>query len=163
MGDVKFDGKVAIVTGAGGGLGRSHALSLASMGVKVVFNDLGGTMDGSGSGSAMADKVVDEIKAAGGEAGCSGMLIGSVGAISADRWNAHPYRNSTPWRNPWRRFEKRNWRSPTLSAGEVRPTDRRGSNPSRMPGPSGGLLPLPARARRCCAGWQAQTGTGVAY
>ena len=68
MGDVRFDGRVAIITGAGGGLGRSHALMLASRGCKVVVNDLGGTLDGSGKGSAMADKVVDEIKAAGGEA-----------------------------------------------------------------------------------------------
>ncbi|MEX2390472.1 MAG: SDR family oxidoreductase [Dehalococcoidia bacterium] len=60
---------MAIVTGAGGGLGRSHAMLLASRGAKVVVNDLGGSRDGSGSGSAnMADQVVDEIKAAGGEA-----------------------------------------------------------------------------------------------
>ena len=63
-----LDGKVAIVTGAGGGLGREHALALAAEGAAVVVNDLGGARDGTGAGSAMADKVVDEIKAAGGEA-----------------------------------------------------------------------------------------------
>jgi len=59
---------VAIVTGAGGGLGKSHALLLASRGAKVVVNDLGGARDGTGAGTAMADQVVNEIKAAGGEA-----------------------------------------------------------------------------------------------
>ncbi len=68
MADIRFDNRVAIVTGAGGGLGRSHALLLASRGAKVVVNDLGGSFDGTGSGHNMADKVVDEIKAAGGEA-----------------------------------------------------------------------------------------------
>lgn len=68
MADIRFDGKVAVVTGAGGGLGRTHALLLASRGAKIVVNDLGGAADGSGSGSAMADQVVEEIKAAGGEA-----------------------------------------------------------------------------------------------
>jgi NAD(P)-dependent dehydrogenase (short-subunit alcohol dehydrogenase family) len=69
LSEVRFDGRVAIVTGAGGGLGRSHALLLASRGAKVVVNDLGGARDGTGGGSAnMADQVVDEIKAAGGEA-----------------------------------------------------------------------------------------------
>ena len=63
-----LDGKVAIVTGAGGGLGREHALLLASEGAAVVVNDLGGDRTGGGKGSSMADKVVDEIKAAGGEA-----------------------------------------------------------------------------------------------
>jgi NAD(P)-dependent dehydrogenase (short-subunit alcohol dehydrogenase family)/acyl dehydratase/putative sterol carrier protein len=63
-----FDGKVAIVTGAGGGLGRSHALCFAREGARVVVNDLGGSRDGSGTGSAMADEVVAEIRAAGGEA-----------------------------------------------------------------------------------------------
>lgn len=63
-----LEGKVAVVTGAGGGLGREHALALAREGAKVVVNDLGGARDGTGAGSAMADKVVEEIKAAGGEA-----------------------------------------------------------------------------------------------
>lgn len=62
-----FDGKVVIVTGAGGGLGRCHALQFAERGAKVVVNDLGGGVHGGGS-SDMADSVVDEIKAAGGEA-----------------------------------------------------------------------------------------------
>ena len=63
-----LDGKVAIVTGAGGGLGREHALLLAQEGAAIVVNDLGGARDGTGAGSAMADQVVDEIKLAGGEA-----------------------------------------------------------------------------------------------
>jgi NAD(P)-dependent dehydrogenase (short-subunit alcohol dehydrogenase family) len=69
LSEVRFDGRVAIVTGAGGGLGRAHALLLASRGAKVVVNDLGGARDGTGAGAkTMADHVVDEIKAAGGEA-----------------------------------------------------------------------------------------------
>ncbi len=63
-----LDGKVAIVTGAGGGLGREHALLLAKEGAAVVVNDLGGARDGEGSGSAMADGVVKEITEAGGQA-----------------------------------------------------------------------------------------------
>jgi NAD(P)-dependent dehydrogenase (short-subunit alcohol dehydrogenase family) len=62
------EGRVAVVTGAGGGLGREHALLLASRGARVVVNDLGGTRDGTGAGSDMADSVVAEITDAGGEA-----------------------------------------------------------------------------------------------
>ncbi len=68
MSSLRFDNKVAIITGAGGGLGRSHALLLGSRGAKVVVNDLGGTATGGGKSSAAADKVVEEIKAAGGTA-----------------------------------------------------------------------------------------------
>lgn len=65
---IRFDNRVAVITGAGGGLGRAHALLLAARGAKVVVNDLGGTLNGVGGDSAAADKVVAEIKAAGGEA-----------------------------------------------------------------------------------------------
>ena len=63
-----LEGKVAIVSGAGGGLGRQHALLLAKEGAAVIVNDLGGDRAGGGKGTSMADEVVDEIKAAGGEA-----------------------------------------------------------------------------------------------
>ncbi|MCS5619091.1 MAG: SDR family NAD(P)-dependent oxidoreductase [Myxococcota bacterium] len=63
-----LDGKVAIITGAGGGIGREHALAMAKEGAAIVVNDLGGARDGEGSSSAMADGVVDEIKGLGGEA-----------------------------------------------------------------------------------------------
>ena len=68
MSQIKFDGRVAIVTGAGAGLGKTYALELAKRGAKVVVNDLGGARDGSGASHNAADVVVDEIKKAGGQA-----------------------------------------------------------------------------------------------
>ena len=68
MADLGYDGKVAVITGAGGGLGRSHALELAKRGALIIVNDLGGSVDGQGGSHTAAQQVVDEITAAGGEA-----------------------------------------------------------------------------------------------
>ncbi|HUO93289.1 MAG TPA: SDR family oxidoreductase [Rhizomicrobium sp.] len=72
---IRFDGKVVIVTGAGGGLGRAHALEFARRGAKVVVNDLGGSVDGTGGNSEAAEKVVAEIKQAGGTAIANGASV----------------------------------------------------------------------------------------
>ncbi|RZJ04314.1 MAG: SDR family NAD(P)-dependent oxidoreductase [Brevundimonas sp.] len=80
---MKFDGRVAIVTGAGGGLGREHALALAKRGAKVVVNDLGGARDGSGGSSTAAEAVVAEIVAAGGEAIANAASVTDYAAVQA--------------------------------------------------------------------------------
>lgn len=87
-----FSGRVAIVTGAGGGLGREHALALAKRGAKVVVNDLGGARDGSGGSASAAQAVVDEIVAAGGEAIANSASVTDFAAVQAmvqdamDKW-----------------------------------------------------------------------------
>jgi NAD(P)-dependent dehydrogenase (short-subunit alcohol dehydrogenase family) len=91
---IRFDGKVAIVTGAGGGLGRAHALALAARGAKVVVNDLGVARDGSGGSHSPAEAVVAEIEAAGGEAMANGASVTDFEAVKAmvaeatDRWGS---------------------------------------------------------------------------
>ena len=89
---ISFEGKVAIVTGAGGGLGRSHALALAQRGAKVVINDLGGAADGTGGSSEAAKAVVAEIEALGGEAVANGANVAKYDEVEAmvqqalDQW-----------------------------------------------------------------------------
>lgn len=80
---ISFENRVAIVTGAGNGLGRSHALALAARGAKVVVNDLGGARDGTSSSPEAAQKVVDEIIAAGGEAMANGASVTDFEAVKA--------------------------------------------------------------------------------
>jgi NAD(P)-dependent dehydrogenase (short-subunit alcohol dehydrogenase family) len=77
MSDVSFEGRVAIITGAGGGLGREHALLLASRGAQIVVNDLGGAVDGTGSSTGPAQTVVEEIEALGGAAVADGNSVAS--------------------------------------------------------------------------------------
>jgi NAD(P)-dependent dehydrogenase (short-subunit alcohol dehydrogenase family) len=81
--DITFKGRVAIVTGAGGGLGRQHALALAARGARVVVNDLGGARDGSGGALTAAEAVVAEIRAAGGEAIANGASVTDWDAVQA--------------------------------------------------------------------------------
>jgi len=80
---IDFKGRVAIVTGAGGGLGKQHALALARSGAKVLVNDLGGAVDGSGGSVSAAQAVVDEIRAAGGEAMANGASVTDFAAVQA--------------------------------------------------------------------------------
>lgn len=82
-GDFRFDGRVAIVTGAGRGLGRAHALLLAARGAKVVVNDLGGTKEGEGSDAGPANQVAAEITAAGGTAVADTNSVGEPGGCHA--------------------------------------------------------------------------------
>ncbi|MDA8282642.1 MAG: SDR family oxidoreductase [Actinomycetota bacterium] len=83
MADLGFDGKVAIVTGAGGGLGREHALLLAGRGARVVVNDVGGSVHGDGSDLGPAETVAEEIRAAGGEAVADGHSVSTAGGGEA--------------------------------------------------------------------------------
>ncbi len=80
---IRFDGRVAIVTGAGGGLGRQHALALAARGAAVVVNDLGGTLEGNGGTPTAANAVVEEIRAAGGKAIASAASVTDFAAVQA--------------------------------------------------------------------------------
>jgi NAD(P)-dependent dehydrogenase (short-subunit alcohol dehydrogenase family) len=79
---IRFDGKVVIVTGAGGGLGRAHALEFAKRGAKVVVNDLGGAVDGTGGNSAAAEGVVKEITDAGGTAIANGASVSDDAGVA---------------------------------------------------------------------------------
>src|SRR5437764_6034860 len=83
-----LDGKVAIVTGAGGGIGRQHALAFAKEGAKVVVNDLGGDRAGGGKSSESADKVVAEIKAGGGDAVANYESVSTREGADSILWSA---------------------------------------------------------------------------
>src|SRR5947209_4441101 len=89
---VNLSGRIAIVTGSGGGLGREYVLQLARLGAKVVVNDVGSDVTGKGSASTAAQKIVDEIVAAGGEAFANDASVTDFGQVQAmvaqavERW-----------------------------------------------------------------------------
>src|SRR4051794_20519565 len=83
MDALRFDGDVIIVTGAGGGLGRCHALELAGRGARVVVNDLGGHPFGGGGDPGLAATVVEEIRAAGGEAVANTASVATIGGAAS--------------------------------------------------------------------------------
>jgi NAD(P)-dependent dehydrogenase (short-subunit alcohol dehydrogenase family) len=91
---IRFDGRVAIVTGAGAGLGRTHALGLAKLGARVVVNDMGVGRDGNGASSSPAEAVVEEIRKAGGEAMADGADVSNYEQVkemvarAADKWGS---------------------------------------------------------------------------
>src|SRR3984957_17787370 len=93
---IRYDNKIVIVTGAGGGLGRAHSLEFAKRGAKVVVNDLGGAVDGTGGGSEAAQRVVAEITAAGGTA------IANGASVTDDAGVAHLVKQTM---NSWGRID----------------------------------------------------------
>ncbi len=113
---IRFDGRVAIVTGAGNGLGRAHALGLASRGAKVVVNDFGGARDGTGGSLTPAETVVEEIRKAGGAAMADGADVSNFDQVR--RWSRAPPRNgaasicSAPMPASCATSRLRRWRSP---------------------------------------------------
>ena len=132
-----LDGKVVIVTGAGGGIGREHALALAKEGAAIVVNDLGGARDGTGAGHTMAEKVVAEIKAAGGEAAANFDDVSSMAGargILADRARRlrSGRRRREQRRHPARQVLREHERGPVGHRGEGAPAGHVLREPGRL-------------------------------
>jgi len=130
MAEIRFDDRVAIVTGAGGGLGREHALLLASRGARVVVNDLGGAADGTGASAGPAERTVKEIEDLGGTA------VASADSVATPR---AARRSSTP---PWRPSAGSTSSSATPASCATRPST------TVRPDPRRGRLLGPVRGRR---------------